>query len=59
MRSVLAGACASKEEGGLGLRAFVINFRGCEFFDFLVLVVWVVGLVLKVNILDRRTGSVH
>ena len=31
VRSILAGAIAPKSEGGLGLRAIVINFRGCQF----------------------------
>ncbi|KAF8342246.1 AB-hydrolase YheT [Cantharellus anzutake] len=29
VRSVLAHACASKSQGGLGYRGIVINFRGC------------------------------
>jgi predicted alpha/beta-fold hydrolase len=29
VRSVLAIACRSKSEGGLGYRAVVMNFRGC------------------------------
>ncbi|OBZ74485.1 Medium-chain fatty acid ethyl ester synthase/esterase 1 [Grifola frondosa] len=29
LRSILAPACASVAEGGLGYRAVVINFRGC------------------------------
>lgn len=32
VRSILAGATAPKSEGGLGLRAFVVNFRGCQLF---------------------------
>nr|VWP02056.1 Trehalose synthase/amylase TreS (EC (EC (Maltose alpha-D-glucosyltransferase) (MTase) [Ganoderma boninense] len=29
VRSILAPACASVEDGGLGYRAVVVNFRGC------------------------------
>ncbi|KAF8305023.1 AB-hydrolase YheT [Clavulina sp. PMI_390] len=29
VRSVLAGACKPKSEGGLGFRGVVVNFRGC------------------------------
>jgi len=29
VRHIVAAACAPKEEGGLGYRAAVINFRGC------------------------------
>ncbi|KAF9514147.1 hypothetical protein BS47DRAFT_1382135 [Hydnum rufescens UP504] len=29
IRSILAPACASKSDGGLGFRAIVVNFRGC------------------------------
>ena len=29
VRAILSRACASVEEGGLGYRAAVINFRGC------------------------------
>jgi len=32
VRSILAGAIAPKSAGGLGLRAFVVNFRGCQYF---------------------------
>lgn len=31
IRSVLAGACAPKSQGGLGFRAVVINFRACKY----------------------------
>jgi hypothetical protein len=31
VRAVLAPACSPVEEGGLGYRAVVVNFRGCEF----------------------------
>lgn len=34
IRSILAGACAPKSKGGLGYRAVVVNFRGCESDDF-------------------------
>lgn len=30
VRSILAGATAPKSKGGLGMRAFVVNFRGCK-----------------------------
>lgn len=30
VRAVLSRACAPVEKGGLGYRAVVINFRGCE-----------------------------
>jgi predicted alpha/beta-fold hydrolase len=30
VRSILAGACAPKSKGGLGYRAIVVNFRGCQ-----------------------------
>ena len=29
VRAILSRACAPVEEGGLGYRAAVINFRGC------------------------------
>ena len=29
VRAILSRACAPVEEGGLGFRAAVINFRGC------------------------------
>ena len=31
VRAILSRACAPVEEGGLGYRAAVINFRGCAF----------------------------
>lgn len=31
VRSILAAACAPKKKGGLGFRAIVINFRGCQY----------------------------
>lgn len=30
VRAILSRACAPPEKGGLGYRAVVINFRGCE-----------------------------
>ena len=31
VRAILSRACAPVEEGGLGYRGAVINFRGCAF----------------------------
>ena len=31
VRAILSRACTPVEEGGLGYRAAVINFRGCTF----------------------------
>lgn len=31
VRAILAPACAPPEQGGLGYRAVVVNFRGCEY----------------------------
>jgi predicted alpha/beta-fold hydrolase len=31
VRSILAPACAPIEQGGLGYRAVVLNFRGCKY----------------------------
>ena len=31
VRAILAPACAPPEEGGLGYRAVVVNYRGCEY----------------------------
>lgn len=36
VRAVLAPVCRPREEGGLGYRAIVVNFRGCEHFDVIV-----------------------
>ena len=33
MRSILAPACTPPDEGGLGYRAVVVNFRGCEYLN--------------------------
>lgn len=30
VRAILAPACAAPEQGGLGYRAVVVNFRGCK-----------------------------
>ena len=30
VRAILAPACAPPEQGGLGYRAVVVNFRGCK-----------------------------
>lgn len=34
VRAILAPTCTPRDQGGLGYRAVVVNFRGCEYLSF-------------------------